>query len=159
MATNSAPRDRRPDGQPLDVLGERRVAGLDRAEAGDEAALTRARGERRHRRRHRHPVVALAVEAGATKRASDTGDGQGVPVDRGAGTEGLDHVRHGQEPVDLFDPELSDVGEDGRALGDGSGDGEDGNLVERGNLAGSYLRGGQGAGQRPDRRAFPGRRG
>ena len=68
------------------------------------------------------------------------------------GTEGLDHVRHGLEPIDLFDAELSNVGEDGGPCGDGGGDGEDGNFVERRNLAGMHLRGGQGAGERADGR-------
>ena len=57
-----------------------------------------------------------------------------------------------RQPVDLLDPQLAHVGEDGRALGDGGGDGQSRDLVERRDLAGPHLGGMQGPGMRPDGR-------
>ena len=82
-------------------------------------------------------MVALAVEAAATERASHTGDRERVPVDGGVRTECLDHARHGEKPVDLLDPELPDVGEDRGPFGYGGGDRQGRDLVERRDLAGS----------------------
>ena len=50
------------------------------------------------------------------------------------GAEGLDHGRHRIEAVDLLDPQLAHVAEDGRALGHRRRHGEGRDLVERRDL-------------------------
>ena len=72
-------------GEAAEVVGEPGVAGLDRAEPGDEAALPRRGGEGGHGGGHGHAVVTLAVEAGAAEGAAargagDAGDRQCVAV-------------------------------------------------------------------------------
>ena len=129
-----------PAGQRSQVVREPRVAGLHRAEPGDQAALARARREGGHRGRHGHPVVTAAVEAGAAQWTTDARDRQRVTLDRGGGAEGLDHVRHRGQPVHLLHPQLTDIGEDRHTLGDGSGHGKRGDLVQRRDLAGAVPR-------------------
>ena len=108
-------------GQAAEVVGEPGIAGLHRAEPGDEAALARGGGECGDGGRHGHAVVPLTVEAraaevGAARCAGDAGDRQCVAVGVGAGPEGGDHVDHRLQPIHLLDPQLPHVVEDGRAL-------------------------------------------
>ena len=72
MATSSGRGASEPRGQARQVLGEGRVAGRDRPEPGEEAALARTGRQRGDGRRHRHPVVAPAVEASAEQWAAAT---------------------------------------------------------------------------------------
>ena len=91
-----------PVDHPLQVVGEAGIAGLDGVESGDEAALAGPRRQGGHRPRHGHPVVTPTVEAGAPERSTDAGDGERVAFDRGGGAEGLHHVHHRGQPVDLL---------------------------------------------------------
>ena len=98
----------------------------------------------------------------------DARDGERVALGPRGRAERLDHVGHGGEAVDLLDPQLAHVEEHRGALGHGGGDGEDGDLVERGDLGGGDVGGlqravgggldadGGGAGPWPRGRGVPG---
>ena len=122
-------------GEVRQVIGKSGVAGLDGTEAGDEAALAGDRGERSHGGSHRHAVITLAVEAGAVE-CGGAGDRQRVSLDVRRGAERLDHGDHRRQAVDLLDPQLADVGEDGGPPRHRCGHGQGRDLVEGGDLGG-----------------------
>ena len=84
-----------PAGQTREVLGEGRVAGLDGAEPGDEAALARHAQPSRPRRRPWPSGGRPGCRSGRRAAGPPTPVTASVsPSMRGAGAEGLDHVGH-----------------------------------------------------------------
>ena len=92
------------------------------------------------------------VDLARRQRASLPLHHQIVPLDLGRGPEGPDQLGRPGQTVGLLDPELADVAEPGGAGGRGRGHGQDGHLVEGGDLRrldhGAVQQGGV-AGQRP----------